>query len=176
MPLPDTRHMQRILSEVLTASEDAMPLVEWRYHSQAVKLRRYRDEIYVQASAEYLPSAEAYMSKYPWDLLHPFTLPDGSILQLEQTEGVGLKASLMGQDNIRIGFRQGGEQCRPVGRGHRHSLKKLMQEWGIPPWLREHVPLLYVGDEIAQVVGFSLCEPFQADSDEKGLFISQTGV
>lgn len=176
LPLPDTRHMQRILSEVLTASEDAMPLVEWRYHSQAVELRRYRDEIYVQASAEYLPSAEAYMSKYPWDLLQPFTLPDGSILQLEQTEGVGLKASLMGQDNIRIGFRQGGEQCRPVGRGHRHSLKKLMQEWGIPPWLREHVPLLYVGDEIAQVVGFSLCEPFQADSDEKGLFISQTGV
>jgi tRNA(Ile)-lysidine synthase len=176
LPLPDTRHMQRILSEVLTASEDATPLVEWRYNTQVVELRRYRDELYVQPVSEYSSSEEAFMSQYPWDLQQPFTLPDGSVLQLEQAQGIGLKANLVGQENIRVGFRQGGEKCRPVGRGHTHSLKKLMQEWGIPPWLRERIPLIFVDDEIAQVVGYCLCEPFQADSDEKGVFISQTGV
>ena len=51
-----------------------------------------------------------------------------------------------------------------------------MQEWGIPPWLRERIPLIFVDDEIAQVVGYCLCEPFQADNDEKAVFISQTDV
>lgn len=170
LAVPDTRHMQRVLAEVLAASEDAMPLVEW----QGVELRRYRDEIYAGDSAALLHGKEALMVHYPWDLKHAFRLPDGSTLQPEPVTGIGLKASLLGRNNIRVGFRQGGEQCRPVGRGHRHSLKKLMQEWGVPPWLRERVPLIFVENEIAQVVGYCLCEPFQADSDEKGVFISQT--
>lgn len=172
LPLPDTRHMWRIQSEVMNASEDATPLVEWR----GVELRRYRDELFAQASSEKHKYLIAYMNQYPWDLVHPFQLPDGSLLKTEEMTGIGLKASLLGNTNVYVGFRQGGEQCRPVGRGHRHSLKKLMQEWGIPPWLRERVPLIFVGDVIAQVVGYCLCEPFQADHHEKGLFISQTDV
>ncbi|MEJ2142608.1 MAG: tRNA lysidine(34) synthetase TilS [Gammaproteobacteria bacterium] len=172
LPLPDTRHMLRIQSEVLTASSDATPLVEW----QGIELRRYRNELYAKDGSREQGYREAYMNQYPWDLLEPFFLPDGSMLLPELTSGIGMKASLMGKANIRVGFRKGGEQCRPVGRRHHHSLKKLMQEWGVPPWMRERVPLIFVGDEIAQVVGFCLCEPFQARDDEKGVFISQTDV
>lgn len=172
LPLPDTRHILRIQSEVLTASRDATPLVEW----QGVELRRYRNELYAKDNSREQSFREAYMSQYPWDLLGPFLLPDGSMLLPEQTTGIGMKASLMGKGNIRVGFRKGGEKCRPAGRRHHHALKKLMQEWGVPPWMREQVPLIFVGDEIAQVVGFCLCEPFQARDDEKGVYISQTDI
>lgn len=172
LSLPDTRHLMRIQSEVLPASLDATPLVEW----SGAEVRRYRDELYAQSVATDPGTRESYMIKYPWDLQGVFHLPDGTQLFPEQTTGVGLKASLADKGDIQVGFRQGGEECRPAGRGHRHSLKKLMQEWGIPPWLRDRVPLIFVGDDIAQVVGFCLCEPFQAGKDEKAVYISQTDL
>jgi len=39
-----------------------------------------------------------------------------------------------------------------VGRPVMHkSVKKLMQEAGLPPWQRSLVPLIYVNDELAAV-------------------------
>jgi tRNA(Ile)-lysidine synthase len=72
---------------------------------------------------------------------------------------------------VTVRFRQGGEKCRLPGRAHRHELKKLWQEWGVPPWQRDRIPLIYIDDEIAQVVGFSVCEPFLAKANETGLEI-----
>jgi tRNA(Ile)-lysidine synthase len=59
-----------------------------------------------------------------------------------------------------------------VGRGHRHALKNLLQEWGVPPWERSRVPLLYVEEDIAAVVGYCVCEPYQAGSDEAGIIVT----
>ena len=48
-------------------------------------------------------------------------------------------------------FRGGGERFRPRGREHHHSLKHLFQESGVVPWMRDRVPLLYRGDELAAI-------------------------
>ncbi|OQX03010.1 MAG: hypothetical protein BWK73_40830, partial [Thiothrix lacustris] len=37
-----------------------------------------------------------------------------------------------------------------------HSLKHLLQEWGVPPWERERLPLVYVGERLVWVVGLSV--------------------
>jgi len=59
--------------------------------------------------------------------------------------------------------------CQPQGRGvQHHKLKKLFQEWQVPPWLRDTIPLIYVDDVLAQVVGYCVCEPFIAIHDELG--------
>lgn len=171
LPLPDSRHLQRILSEVLPAAPDSSPLVEW--HEVAV--RRYRDELYVQPASFYQGFSEQFPQQ-PWDLDKPFRLPDGTELQVSQIRGKGLSQELTVGSKVSIAFRQGGEGCRSVGRGHTHSLKKLMQEWGVPPWLRDRIPLIYIDGKLAQVVGYCICEPFQAKKDEMGLFISQTGI
>ena len=39
-------------------------------------------------------------------------------------------------DGICLRYRRHGERCRPVGRSGSHPLKKLFQEYGVPPWLR----------------------------------------
>jgi tRNA(Ile)-lysidine synthetase-like protein len=44
------------------------------------------------------------------------------------------------------------------GRAGAHRLKKLFQERGIPPWLRDRVPLIYKHDQLVEVVGLCLCD------------------
>ena len=44
-----------------------------------------------------------------------------------------------------------GEEIRPAGLAGTHKLKKLLQEAGVVPWMRERLPLLYAGDELVAV-------------------------
>ncbi len=45
-------------------------------------------------------------------------------------------------------------------------MKKLYQEWSIPPWLRDSIPLIYLDGQLAAVPGYLLCEPFDAGPGE----------
>jgi tRNA(Ile)-lysidine synthase len=56
-----------------------------------------------------------------------------------------------------VSWRRGGERCRPVGRGGSHSLKKLLQEYHVPPWWRERVPLLCLEGEMLSAGGLWYC-------------------
>ncbi|MFN3235081.1 MAG: tRNA lysidine(34) synthetase TilS [Gammaproteobacteria bacterium] len=58
----------------------------------------------------------------------------------------------LGSKDIR--FRQGGETMRLPNRQGRHRLKKLFQEWGVPPWVRDEIPLVFEDGELVEVVGF----------------------
>jgi len=162
--LPSTVQLQRIHDELLLAREDAQPQVGW---ADSV-IRRYRDDLYL------LPATRAKAKPVSWDLQSNLSLSNGRHLNIEQQQGVGLKALLQKRADVSVRFRQGGEVCRPAGRGQTHQLKTLWQEWGVPPWQREHIPLIYVGEEIAQVVGYCVCEPWQASADEVGLLITES--
>ncbi len=106
----------------------------------------------------------------PWDGKQPLTL-DQQVLIPHLVKGQGVNPELLATNNITVRFRHGGEKCKPVGRGHHHSLKKLFQEWGVPPWQREQIPLLYIGEEIAQVIGYCICEPYQTSPQQEGLVV-----
>ena len=60
-------------------------------------------------------------------------------------------------DNVEVRFRLGGESCRPRGRKQHHSLKKLMQEEGIPSWERDRIPLVYHDEKLRLVWGYWEC-------------------
>jgi len=82
------------------------------------------------------------------------------------------QASLSSQSNLLLDtavldvrLREGGERCQPLGRAHSQSLKKLFQEYHIPPWERDDAPLFYVGNTIAAVSDFWVCEGFQPTQD-----------
>ena len=65
---------------------------------------------------------------------------------------------------VTVGFRTGGEVINVPNRG-RHTLKNLMQEWGVPPWQRDRIPLVYLGEKLVSVVGYV------TDADYVGLRI-----
>ena len=78
----------------------------------------------------------------------------------------GLKLPATGK--WRLALRRGGERCQPAGRAHSQSLKKLLQEYGVPPWWRDRLPLLYDGDVLVAVADLWVCEGHGADADRLG--------
>jgi tRNA(Ile)-lysidine synthase len=86
-------------------------------------------------------------SAIDWPATAPaIDLPDGRRLTRDELESAGVDP---GQP-VRIRFRSGGERVNtPSGR---KSLKKMMQERGIPRWRRARLPLVQVGDEIVAVL------------------------
>ena len=64
------------------------------------------------------------------------------------------------RDKFEVCFREGGERIKLAGRQHHSLLKKLFQDWGVPPWQRDKVPLVYYDDELVAVVGYAVAEHF----------------
>jgi len=161
--VPDTVHLERILREVIPARPDAEPEVVW----DSGQVRRYRDDLYAVRELPDIPD-----SVLPWSGEQPVELPSGlGRLRTEPAAGKGVRRSAIIQGRAEIRFRRGGERCRPAGRNGERPVKKLLQEAAVPPWERRRLPLLYIDDRLAAVVGICVCEPFVAGSGEQGLLL-----
>ena len=159
---PRRNILQEVIESVLPAAEDATPLVLWGN----TEIRRYQDSLYVLQA---LNSHEIH-HVYAWDGEQPLYIEPLKLeLSLKQAAGRGLiQDAVAGGMTVR--FRQGGEQIRPHGRQHTHSLKKLMQEAGIPPWQRNRIPLIYIDQQLACVCGYWVAESFSASPDQQGWY------
>jgi len=157
--LPDTIHLQRILDEVLTAADDAAPEVIWR----GGEVRRYQGMLYAQKKLVEQDNSKVLS----WtELEKPMALGAGLILSVKAASGEGLSQTKLKNADVTVRFRQGGESCRPTGRGNTQQLKKLFQEWQVPPWKRASIPLIYVNGELAAVVGYCHSEAYAAAAGE----------
>ena len=156
--LPDTARLDRVLREMISARDDRNPMVDW----PGVELRRYRDRLYLMPSLQILDQT----LELEWDGCSPLLLPSGlGILHAEPAEQ-GISAYAWESGNITIGFRAGGERCRPLGRSGSKSLKNLFQEHAIPPWQRGRIPLVKINNVLAAVGDIWLCDTFKADAAE----------
>ncbi|HJO12209.1 MAG TPA: tRNA lysidine(34) synthetase TilS [Gammaproteobacteria bacterium] len=50
-------------------------------------------------------------------------------------------------------------------------MKKLMQEYHLPPWLRDRLPLLFIDQDLACVPGIGVAEKFSVAANQPGLAI-----
>ena len=157
-PIPDAAHV-REMHRMIRARVDAEPCLSWK----GSEMRRYRDTLFLMQAR---PRRDVG-SEYRWDFIEPLALVPG-LLSATVALGCGLDANDAAQQRVVVRFRRGGERCHPITRTHSQSLKKLFQEWGIPPWLRGEIPLIFVGEEIAAVAGICVCRPFVAGEGEKG--------
>lgn len=144
--LPAAKKLQSILTNVLAASSDAMPCVTW----QGCELRRYGDDLYaLQPLSRHDPKQVLVWEDWEQDL-YLDSLGRGlskSILASSLKQG----AKVQGLP-ITVRFRQGGERLQRE-QGYSLKLKHLFQTADVPPWERERIPLVYIGDELRLVVG-----------------------
>ncbi|WOD10450.1 tRNA lysidine(34) synthetase TilS [Pseudomonas sp. NyZ704] len=77
----------------------------------------------------------------------PLSASNGTLLIRPAEQGIAWRAGLW-----QVRYRQGGELIKPPGRPTQ-SLKDLLQQAGIPPWLRARVPLLYCDEQLVSVAG-----------------------
>ncbi len=166
LPMPTVAHLNRVQMDVLGAAPDRVPLVRW----EGAEVRRYRDRIFAMRPLPAVPSAMVLR----WPAGVTLSLPYGR-LTAKRRLGQGIREAALSAGEAEVRFRHGGERCRPAGRRHSHSLKKLLQEHGVPPWVRERLPLVYVGGELAAVADLWVCDPFAACGAEPGWLIAWQG-
>ena len=155
--LPSRAVLGRVLGEVLGARPDAEPCVQW----PGCEVRRYRDELFALAPLAALPAGQPL----DWSPEEVLALAGGT-LQAATEQGQGLR--LEPGTRLQVRFRRGGEQLRLAGRDHHHALKQLLQEAGVPPWERERLPLLYLGEDLVAVAGLWVADGYQAAPGEVG--------
>jgi tRNA(Ile)-lysidine synthase len=124
-PLP-AEGIAQIEAQVLVARDDADPCFCWH----GAELRAWRD--LVHAGPVQQPLVAGWSCE--WDGTAPLSLPDGSALLLLGAGGFGRP--------LRVRARHGGERITLPGRDHSHALKHVLQDLGVPPWVRERLPLL----------------------------------
>ena len=83
---------------------------------------------------------------------------------LPEPAGGGVRAG----KRYTVVFRSPGLMCRLSGRPEK-PLKQVLAEAGVPPWLRDSVPLLLVDGKLAAIGGVGVCEGCEADPGEPGV-------
>jgi tRNA(Ile)-lysidine synthase len=159
--LPSEVQLQRVLDEILPAPIDARPELVWG--EQAI--RRYQDVLYCVPD---LPLPPAH--PVPFDPQQPEQTNLAGHLISQNGQGTAFSRAALGSKELTLRFRQGGEQAKPAGR-HTRSLKQLLQDYKVPPWWRDHWPLLYQGEQLVGLPGLFACTGFEPQSDADALWL-----
>ena len=69
------------------------------------------------------------------------------MLHLQANAASGLSDAVI-KRGLELRYRCGGEEFLPYGQSHTRKLKKLLQEEGVVPWMRDRIPLVYAGGEL----------------------------
>jgi tRNA(Ile)-lysidine synthase len=164
LPPPPARKLEQIISELLTAGADRNPCVSW----EGAEVRRYRGHLYGLT-----PLPQPVGSEFNLKLGEAKMLGTGmGALRLAKAmDGERLRSADYPPGGLSVRFRTGGEVCKPASRAHERPLKKWLQELRVVPWMRERLPLLYIGEQLAGVAGLFVCAAFAAGKDEPGLRI-----
>ncbi len=147
LPAPGTVHVDGIIDEVLGAREDASPCVRW----PGAEARRFRGRLYLLQ-----PLADLRVPEEPWHGEDALELGTGlGRLRLETGAGSGLDPALL-TAGLRVSMRRGGEEIRVESQGPTKTVKNLLHERGVAPWLRKRLPLLWAGDRLVAVADLFL--------------------
>lgn len=124
-PLP-AEGIARIEHEVLPARADARAMFAW----EGAVVRSWRDLLHASPHVPPIPGDW----RTSWAGQVPLAIPGGGTLRLEGAARL--------EHPVMVGPRDGGERITLPGRAHSHALKHVLQDLGVPPWEREHLPVL----------------------------------
>jgi tRNA(Ile)-lysidine synthase len=128
-----------------------------------VEVRRYQNVLYAMSALPEIPQTAII----DWNPAQTLYLPLGQLkaISVEQSRFPTLSTGLAIQGQIQVRFRRGGETL--YLRGHSRSVKKLLQQSQIPPWLRSFIPLIYMDDQLVAIPQLGIDERFQAIAGQK---------
>jgi tRNA(Ile)-lysidine synthase len=162
LPVPDAVRLDEVLGSVLSAGAGRSPLVAWG----GVELRRYRGELFLGRPLPPFDPGE----RLAWDARRPLDLPAG-LGRLRLVPGGDLPPGLA-ETRLEVGFRAPGLTCRPTGRAGHRGLKKLFQAVGVPPWLRDRIPLVFHAGRLTAVADLWVCAPPGGSAPASGLRVA----
>ncbi|RRJ85093.1 tRNA lysidine(34) synthetase TilS [Aestuariirhabdus litorea] len=161
VPVPGETITEQLL-RLASSRVDANPCVRWL----GWEVRRYRGTLVVLRTRE-RPGEGGDLSLQAGE----WPLANNGVLRVRRSSASGnpLSACL---GSLRVAYRLEGEEAgsiRLAGRKGSKPFKKLMQEQGVPPWLRERWPLLMKGDALVALPSIGVVEGYTAASGEEGV-------
>jgi tRNA(Ile)-lysidine synthase len=163
--VPTESLIAKIFSEVIDARQSSAPIIR----QQQFSVRRFRDALYLLVNEECPDLSTTSWWAKP---LQQLKLKHNGSLVLNRSSS-GILFSVWQQAEVTVGYRQGGEWLRLKGRKGRHSLKKLFQEWAVPPWQREKMPLIFLDGVLAAVGDLGISADFFSEADEACVQLSR---
>ena len=160
--MPSKDLLDECLRQVLIAKKDATIKIQL---SKDFEIRRYKDEIYIVKKNQNKEKNYAII----WAGESEIILPNGQKLTFKKVKGKGIHLKFLRDQKLKIRNRQGGEFFKPDSKRPTKKIKQLLQESDLPPWERENLPLIFVGDDLAFVPNFGIDMKFQTKSKEVGL-------
>lgn len=156
--MPSREMLARIWQEVALARDDAEPCL--RLGDKDV--RRYQGQLWLVAL---LPQMRE--SVIDWiSPSSPLMLPEGlGVLSL--APGGELRAPAP-EEAVSIRFQASGS-LHIVGRNGGRKLKKIWQELGVAPWLRDTTPLLFYGETLIAAAGQFVTREGAVETGEQGV-------
>ncbi|EMH4163013.1 tRNA lysidine(34) synthetase TilS [Pluralibacter gergoviae] len=156
--MPSREQLDRIWQEVALAREDAAPALRIGEH----EVRRYRQQLWWIKAA---PGCKDIRLSWP-NIGSPLPLPN-DVGHLRLIPGVQLRQPAADEP---VSVRYGAEgHLHIVGRSGGRRLKKIWQELGVAPWLRDTTPLLFYGETLIAAPGYFITLAGQCAEGEKGL-------
>lgn len=149
--LPSTATLRRLIDEVILSRHDAMPKVSWGN----VLIQRYQGHLYLDNQDAAHRVTRLDWNDFPNELNLSSNLSQPCLLSARHSkQGVLIPNGAL----IQVKFRQGGELFS--WHGQTKQLKKLFQDWQVPPWRRDRIPLVYINHQLAAVVGYAISDTF----------------
>lgn len=141
-PLPDTAHWASWES-LRDAAKDATPC--WRLTQGSV--------VRAEGRIWFLP--EAWLSPLPAEAM-AWTMPQ-QVLKLPNNGQLILQGAETFSER-RVAYRRGGERLSQQGHGSA-ELKRLLNQFGVPFFVRSRLPLLFEGDQLIAVANLPATHP-----------------
>ncbi|MDX2163975.1 MAG: tRNA lysidine(34) synthetase TilS, partial [Gammaproteobacteria bacterium] len=124
---------EKVLDEILKishAKSDKNPIVAWGNN----QCRRYKNKLYFMKESS--TSTTLSQKNLNWLKKHlPYDLDN---------------------KNITVKYRTGGEKIKLKKNQHTKTLKNLFQEWHVPTWERDKIPLIYYKNKLIAVTGYAI--------------------
>ena len=162
LPMPNRTRLEEALRQCRAAGADSVVHVSFGSHG----LRCFRGQVGIVEEFGEVPADW----NTRWDGRGELLLPAGlGVLRARAALGEGIAARHFAQHGATVRGRIGGERMRPADDRPRRTLKNLLQETAVPPWERERMPLLFIGDALAWVPGIGVAAEFRAAGYEPGI-------
>jgi tRNA(Ile)-lysidine synthase len=161
LAMPSTAWLAQMVAQMLSAREDAQPLVE---HPD-VHVRRHRDRLYLVPRLPELAGMrdpddagiiDKHAQAFRWNGEAAIAFPDyGGVLHFDPAEH-GFDADWLRAQPLEIDFRKGGERLRLAHNRPTRSLKMHYQASGIPAWERSRLPIVNAGIDLLFAAGLGM--------------------
>lgn len=153
--MPSREQLLRLWQDVALCRQDAEPLLQLG----PVQIRRFRQRLYCVVARECVAG-----EILPWQPERDaLTLPQGLGTVALMPHGMRVRRPHADEQvSVRFGLHG---KLHIVGRSGGRSAKKLWQEFGVPPWRREQIPILFYNDRPIAAVGVFVTREGDAPHD-----------